>query len=172
LAVQEARVWSRLGNRREAEDALRRGGAALARLPVASHPQHHFTFDPSKLSKLSFYAATCYALLGVTDQAEEHARDVIAQAVNGDGIVRWPTRLAVARVDLGLIAAKRGQLDEAAHFGIEALGSGRVVASTLAWFAALDASLWRDGSDIPEVQDYHEQYLLTRRSMKNTAASL
>jgi hypothetical protein len=167
LAVQEARAWSRLGNRREAEDAMRRGGAALARLPVASHPEHHFVFDPSKLS---FYAATCYALLGVADRAEEHARDVIARAINGDGVVRWPTRLAVARVDLGLVAAKRGQLDEAAHFGIEALGSGRVVASTLGWFAALDAALQRDGSDVPEVQDFHEQYRLTRRSMKNTAA--
>jgi tetratricopeptide (TPR) repeat protein/DNA-binding XRE family transcriptional regulator len=167
LAVQEARAWSRLGNRREAEDALRRGGAALARLPVASHPEHHFTFDPTKLS---FYAATCYALLGVTDRAEEHARDVIAQAINGDGTVRWPTRLAVVRVDLGLVAAKRGQLDEAAHFGIEALGSGRVVASTLAWFTALDAALQRGGSDVSAVQDFHEQYLLTRRSIKNTAA--
>jgi tetratricopeptide (TPR) repeat protein/DNA-binding XRE family transcriptional regulator len=167
LAVQEARVWSRLGNQREAEDALRRGGAALAKLPVASHPEHHFTFDPTKLS---FYAATCYALLGVADRAEEHARDVIAHAINGDGTVRWPTRLAVARVDLGLVAAKRSQLDEAAHFGIEALDSGRVVASTLGWFAALDAALQRDGSDVAEVQDFHERYLLTRRSMTNTAA--
>jgi hypothetical protein len=47
--LHEARAWSRLGNRREAEDALRRGGTALARLPVAGHPEHHFVFDPSKL---------------------------------------------------------------------------------------------------------------------------
>jgi hypothetical protein len=104
------------------------------------------------------------------DQAKVDARDVIAQAINGDGTVRWPTRLAVARVDLGLVAAKRGQLDEAAHFGIEALDSGRVVASTLAWFAALDAALQRDGSDVAEVQDFHERYLLTRRSIVNPAA--
>jgi hypothetical protein len=107
---------------------------------------------------------------GSHHRAEEHARDVITQAINGDGTVRWPTRLAVARVDLGLVAAKRGQLDEAAHFGIEALDSGRVVASTLAWFAALDTALQRDGSDIAEVQDFHERYLLTRRSLMETAA--
>ena len=95
---------------------------------------------------------------------------MIAQAINGDGTVRWPTRLAVVRVDLGLVAAKRGQLDEAAHFGIEALGSGRVVASTLGWFAALDAALQRDGSDVPEVQDFHEQYLLVQGSLKHIAA--
>jgi hypothetical protein len=42
--------------------------------------------------------------------------------------------------------------------------------STLAWFAALDTALQRDGSDIAEVQDFHERYRLTRRSMTNTAA--
>jgi hypothetical protein len=50
LAVQEAKAWSRLGDRRAAEDALRRGAAALARLPVPSHPEHQFVFDASKLS--------------------------------------------------------------------------------------------------------------------------
>jgi hypothetical protein len=47
---------------------------------------------------------------------------------------------------------------------------GRVVASTLAWFAALDTALQQDGSDIAEVQDFHERYLLTRRSMMSTTA--
>jgi hypothetical protein len=75
------------------------------------------------------------------------------------------------RVDLGLVPAKRGQLDEAAHFGVEALGSGRVVASTLGWFAALDGALWRDGSKVPEVQDFHEQYLLAHRSIKPIPAA-
>jgi hypothetical protein len=63
------------------------------------------------------------------------------------------------------------ELDEAAHLGIEALESGRVVASTLGWFAALDNALQRDGSDVPEVQDFHEQYLLTRRSEGTAAGS-
>jgi transcriptional regulator with XRE-family HTH domain len=54
LAIQEARAWSRLGNQREAEQAMRHAGTALTRLPVPAHPEHHFVFDASKLS---FYAA-------------------------------------------------------------------------------------------------------------------
>lgn len=48
--------------------------------------------------------------------------------------------------------------------------TSRIVGSTLGWFAALDAALQRDGSDVPEVQDFHEQYLLAQRSMKQLAA--
>jgi hypothetical protein len=41
------------------------------------------------------------------------------------------TRFAVAQVDLALLAAQRGQPDEAALRGTAALDSGRVVASTV-----------------------------------------
>jgi len=61
LVVQEACAWSHLGDRLEGEDALRRGAAALARLPTPEHPEHHFVFDETKFS---FYGATCSAWLG------------------------------------------------------------------------------------------------------------
>jgi hypothetical protein len=139
----------------------------LSRLPRPAHPEHHFVFDASKLS---FYAATCYAWLGETDRAEEHAREVIAQSVDRAGTVRWPTRLAVARIDLGLVATQRGQLDEAAGFGIAALGSGRVVASTLEWFADLDTALDGNHSDVAEVQEFHQRYRATRLAIEQGAA--
>lgn len=82
LTVQEAKAWSRLGNRREAEDAMRRGATILAKLPVPAHPEHHFVFDASKLS---FYAATCYTWLSEADRAEEHARQVVAQCLEVPG---------------------------------------------------------------------------------------
>jgi hypothetical protein len=87
-------------------------------------------FDPSKLS---FHAATCYTWLGETERAADHAREVIAQSTGPNGVVRWPTRLAVARLNLALVAAQRGQPDEAAQLGVAALRSGRVVDSTLGW---------------------------------------
>jgi hypothetical protein len=68
-------------------------------------------------------------------------REVIAQSIDPGGVVRWPTRLAVARLDLGLVAAQRGQPDEAAQLEMAALRSGRVVGSTLGWFADLDTML-------------------------------
>ena len=80
-------------------------------------------------------------------------------------MIRWPTRLAVAQVDLALLAAQRGQPDEAALRGTAALDSGRVVASTLGWFAGLDDLLLRDHRGLPEVHDFHESYAVIRRSI-------
>jgi len=162
LSVQEAKAWSRMGNRREAEDAMRRGATILAKLPVPAHPEHHFVFDASKLS---FYAATCYTWLGETERAEEHARHVVAQCLEVPGQVRWPTRLAENRVDLGLIAVRRGQPDEAAHLGSRALGSERKSGSTLDRVAELDAVLMRDYADVPDARDLHEQYMMARQAL-------
>ena len=168
LAIQEARAWSRLGNRREAEHAMRHAGTALTRLPVPTHPEHHFVFDASKLS---FYATMCYTWLGEADRAEEHAQEVVAHSLEVPGIIRWPTRLAIARLDLGLIAARRGQADEAGQLGVAALDSGRVVASTLEWFTELDAVLLRDYPDAGDTRDFHDRYLTARRALRQGAAS-
>jgi hypothetical protein len=162
LAMQQARVWARLGQRRETEEALRSGATALARLSVPAHPEHHFAFDAPKLT---FYAAMCFTWLHQTEQAEEHARQVITHSTETPGALRWPTRFAVAHVDLALLAAQRGQPDEAALRGTAALDSGRVVASTLGWFAELDDLLLRDHGALPEVQDFHERYTMVRRSV-------
>ena len=72
LAVQEAKGWSRLGDAKRADEALRTAGTVLSRLPRPEHPEHHFVFDASKLS---FYAATCYTWLG----DRQHARDQAEQ---------------------------------------------------------------------------------------------
>jgi tetratricopeptide (TPR) repeat protein len=169
LAMQQARVWARLGARRETEEALRDGAIALARLPPPTHPEDHFAFDAAKLS---FYAAMCFTWLHQTEQAEEHARQVITQSTETPGEIRWPTRYAVAQVDLALLAAQRGQPDEAALRGAAALDSGRVVASTLGWFAELDDLLIRDHSVLPEVQDFHERYTGVWRSVSQKTGRL
>jgi tetratricopeptide (TPR) repeat protein len=162
LAMQQARVWARVGQCRETEQALRAGATALARLPPPAHPEHHFAFDAPKLT---FYAAMCFTWLHQTEQAEEHARQVIAHSTETPGVLRWPTRFAVAHVDLALLAAQRGQPDEAALRGTAALGSGRIVASTLGWFAELDDLLVHDHGALPEVQDFHERYTMVRRTV-------
>jgi hypothetical protein len=107
----------------------------------------------------------CFTWLHQTEQAEDHARQVIAQSTEVPGVLRWPTRYAVAQVDLALLAAQRGQPDEAALRGASALGSGRVVASTLGWFAELDDLLLRHHGAMPEVQDFHERYRAVRHSV-------
>jgi len=168
LAVQEARGLSRLGERKEAEQAMRRATTSLAKLPVPAHPEHHFVFDASKLS---FYASTCFTWLGQAEAAEEHAREVLSKCLAEPGKIRWPIRLAETRVDLGLIAIRRRQLDEATHLGRLALASQRKSGSTLERVGELDAALTRHFPDSPEVQDLHEQYQAAQQALTQGAGA-
>jgi tetratricopeptide (TPR) repeat protein len=165
--LQEARAWSRLGARQEAEHAIRRAEAAMAKLPEPTDPQDHFVFDPPKVS---FYLATCYVWLHEPGRAEEHARHVIEG--NGDPASRnwWPTRVGTARIELALALAQQGRVDEAARTGADVLSADFLRRSTVWRAGELDKILQNSHADVPEVEDFHEQYLLTRRSMKNPAA--
>jgi hypothetical protein len=160
--LQEARAWARLGARREAEHAIRQAEAALARLPEPSHPQDHFTFDPAKLS---FYVATCFVWLQEPLRAEEHARHVIEE--NGDRTSRnwWPTRVATAQIELALAFAQQGRIDQAARIGAEVLSADFLRRSTVWRAGELDKVLRNDHANVAEVEDFHEQYLLARRSL-------
>ena len=166
LAVQEAKGWSRLGDQDEAEQAMRRGATALAKLPVPSHPEHHFVFDAAKLS---FYAATCYAWLRKADRAQEHANEVVGQCLAVPDVVRWPVRLAETRVDLGLVAVQRDQFDEACHLGTLALASQRRAGSTIGRIAELDQALMLEHPDASEARDFHERYLAAKQALDRGA---
>ncbi len=50
--------------------------------------------------------------------AEEHAREVVRRCEQAGG---WPTRLGTTLLNLGLIAGRRGDLDEAVGYGTTAL---------------------------------------------------
>jgi tetratricopeptide (TPR) repeat protein len=164
--LQEARAWAYLGGRREAEHAIRRAETAMAKLPEPTQPQDHFTFDPPKLS---FYVATCYVWLQEPARAEEHARHVIEQ--NGDRASRnwWPTRVATARIELALAFALQGRIDEAARTGLGVLSTDFRRRSTVWRAGELDGLLWKDHAAVAEVGDFHEQFVLARRSMKQSA---
>jgi hypothetical protein len=137
-------------------------GTVLSRLPRPEHPEHHFVFDASKLS---FYAATCYTWLGDREHAREQAAQVIHQCLEVPGQVRWPIRLAETRVDLGLVAAREGEIDEACELGRQALASERKSGSTLGRVAELDAVLMREHPEVGEVVDLHEQLQAARQAL-------
>jgi tetratricopeptide (TPR) repeat protein len=168
LGVQRAKAWARLGVRRGVEEAIRQAATSLASLPVPAHPEHHFIFDATKLS---FYATTCYTWLGEAEEAEEHAREVVKLCLSSPGTVRWPTRLAETRVDLGLIAVQRGDLEEACHLGGQALASERQAGSTLARVAELDAALQQEHADTAEARDFHERFIVARRALAQGTAT-
>jgi hypothetical protein len=114
LILQEAKGWSRLGDRKRTDAALRQGAEMLGQMPIPAHPEHHFMFDHTKWM---FYAASCYVWLGDNDRAEEHAVEVLAQHARPDGTSNAPMRTAQARMDLGIVAARRGDLDQAVAYG-------------------------------------------------------
>jgi tetratricopeptide (TPR) repeat protein len=166
--LQEARAWARLGAPQEAEHAIRRAEAALAKLPEPTNPQDHFVFDPPKLS---FYLATCYVWLHEPARAEEHARHVIMG--NGDPASRnwWPTRVGTARIELALAFAQQGRIDEAARTGADVLSADFLRRSTVWRAGELDKVLRKNHTDVAEAEDFHEQYVLARRSMKRPLGS-
>lgn len=122
LALQEAKGWSHLGDREATDKALTKGAQMLAKLPIPAHREHHFVFDHTKYA---FYAATCYATLGDDERAEEHALEVISQHTRPDGSSNAPMRTAGARIDLGIVAARRGDLEQAVAYGESAFDFDR-----------------------------------------------
>ncbi len=117
LTLQEAKGHARLQRPREATEALTRGATVLADLPTPSHSDHHFVFDHTKWI---FYAATIYAWQGDDDRAEEHAQEVMTRHTRPDGTSNAPMRTANARIDLGMVHARRGDLDAAVEEGVKA----------------------------------------------------
>ncbi len=138
LTLQAARGYARMGDSR-AQQMLNAGQEAQNRLPEPEHPEHHFVFDRDKYE---FYAATVYTWLGTDDEAAtENAREVIARCHGPGGMIRWPTRLSTTLINLGQLAGRRGNLDEAVGFGTSALRCGRRSAELLPRAAELERRL-------------------------------
>jgi tetratricopeptide (TPR) repeat protein len=167
LILQEAKGWSRLGDHKQAEDALTRGAAMLGGMPAPVHPEHHFVFDHSKWMH---YISNCYVLLGDNERAEEHAREVIVQHGRPDGSTNAPMRTAQARITLGIVAARRGELDEAVACGESAFEFERQsLADLVSLSADLDGVLQQRYRGERLARDFHERHLSARRFLDSPA---
>jgi tetratricopeptide (TPR) repeat protein len=122
LAAQEAKAWARIGDRRQTEVALDRGRRLLDALPYPENLDNHFVVDPTKFD---FYAMDCYRMLTEDKLAESLANEVISSSTDFDGSERAPMRTAEARITLGVIAARQGDVKEAVNQGERALASTR-----------------------------------------------
>ncbi|MDG4754608.1 XRE family transcriptional regulator [Micromonospora aurantiaca] len=122
LTAQRAKAWARLGDRRQVETALDKGRSLLESLPYPEDTDHHFVVDPAKFD---FYAMDCYRIAGEDRLAEMYAREVIRSSTDPDGTERKPMRNAEARITLGVVAARSGDLDQAVSYGRRALNGDR-----------------------------------------------
>jgi transcriptional regulator with XRE-family HTH domain len=122
LYGQQAKAYARMGNVEEVHKALDSGSALLGRLPYPDRPENHFVVDPDKWD---FYAMDTYRIVGEDQLAQRNAEEVIRRSVNPEGVPLAPMRIAEAQLTLAVIAARRGDVDEAAALGIQALQNGR-----------------------------------------------
>ena len=139
LALHEAKAAARLRRRRRAEEALERARSIVDRLPWPPDEDHHFAMDEPRLLA---HSATAYLWLGDDSAAEDCAWQVLVRQLGADGSTRQPMRIAEMRLTLGVVAARRQDLEQAAYFGVAALQADRMSLPTmLARAAELEAAL-------------------------------
>src|SRR5215471_16367314 len=155
LFAQEAKAWARIGDRRQTEVALDKGRRLLESLPYPENLDNHFVVDPTKFD---YYAMDCYRTLADDKMAENLADEVIQASTDLDGRERAPMRLAEARVTLGVVRAREGDLDEAVNLGRRALnGDRKSVPSLLMVSRDLTKILNERYSAETETRDYLDQ---------------
>jgi transcriptional regulator with XRE-family HTH domain len=169
LALQQARGQARLGLRREVHASLDHGAKLLEQMPKPEHPENHFVFDHTKWI---FYAATCYTWLGDDEPAEEHARELIAYHTRPDGSTNAPMRTAISHIDLGIIHARHGDLDQAVDHGLIALGYERKTEPSLLSHAAdLDQLLGGRYPNERLADEFRQRYRDARTALQRKAHS-
>jgi tetratricopeptide (TPR) repeat protein len=122
LAGQRAKAWARIGDRRQVELALEQGRILLEDLPYPDNLNNHFVVDPAKFD---FYAMDGYRIVGDDKKARLYANEVINSSTEPDGTESKPMRAAEARLTLGLLAARAGDLEDAIALGERALSGDR-----------------------------------------------
>ncbi len=141
LVAQEAKALGRIHDADGVRTALDRGRQLLDQFPVPERPEHHFVVDPNKWV---FYAMDAYRMAGEDGLAEEYARQVLSNSIGPDGIENAPMRIAEARLTLAVVAARRGDLEQATTLGLNALrGPRKSLPSLLMVAGELDVELDR-----------------------------
>lgn len=157
LLAQEAKAWARLGSRRNVARALEKARVLLDSLPYPDRVENHFVVDPQKFD---FHAMDCCRLSGDNELAEMHAREIIRQSTAPDGTVVSPMRKAESELTLGVVAARRGRLDEALSHGHSALSiSRRSQPSLLMVGSELDQELRQNFPDSSGTRAFHRSLL-------------
>jgi transcriptional regulator with XRE-family HTH domain len=154
LVAQEAKALGRLHDAAGVRTALDRGRRLLDAFPEPARPEHHFVVDPSKWV---FYAMDAYRLAGDDVLAEEYARQVLANSIGPDGVEYAPMRIAEARLTLAVVAARRGDLEEAIALGLAALrGPRKSLPSLLMVAGELDVELDRRYPQQPATVEFRD----------------
>ena len=160
LAAHRARALARMGDHRGVHDVLNEGYALLQGFERPVNPRHHFVVDPDKFD---FYAMDCFRVVGDNDRATAHAEEVLRRGRGPDGADLAPMRMAEARIALGCVAARNGDLDEAVHHGTRAFGGDRKCFPSLLHVAGeLDAQIRERHAEAQQAREFRERLRAVR----------
>lgn len=153
LYGQQAKSLARMRKVQEVHEALEKGSALLGKLPYPERPENHFVVDPDKWD---FYAMDTYRIVGEDQLAQRNAEEVMRRSVNPEGLIVAPMRYAEAQLTLAVIAARRGDAEEATALGLQALQHGRKSRPSLLMVAGelsteLDTFGARTGADFRDM---------------------
>jgi hypothetical protein len=152
LLAQKAKAWARVGNQKEVSVALDTGRELLESLPYPDNVSHHFVVDPAKWD---FYAMDCYRMSKQDELARTYAEEVLRFGTDMSGRERLPMRNAEARVTLGVVAAREGDLEQAVDLGARALSGDRQSLPSLAMVSHdLATEVRQRFPSAPEARDY------------------
>lgn len=132
--------------------SLDRGRRLLEGMPYPENLDNHFVVDPAKYD---FYAMDCYRMLGENKMARNLAEEVIRAGTDYDGTERSPMRIAEARLTLGVVAAREGDLESAVNYGEWALrGERQSLPSLLAVSRELATVVSKQYAEEPATRSY------------------
>jgi tetratricopeptide (TPR) repeat protein len=164
LAALEAKAHARLGNAGAAREALASASRAMARAPAEEVQPGVFGFTPAKYF---FYEGTCLVRLGQPDAALAASEQALA--------LYQPTKAfnepTIARIDMAMAYAKKGDLDQACQLTRQAaaipagLRTGPIVARVQEFFAGLEPR----HRSLPAVQEVREQLALPQPTQTDGA---
>ncbi|OLM08416.1 hypothetical protein Ae505Ps2_6122 [Pseudonocardia sp. Ae505_Ps2] len=149
-----------MGDRRQVELALERGRQQLERLPYPNDVTNHFVVDPAKYD---FYVMDAYRILGENELAKTYADEVLRAGTDFSGRETSTMRNAEARITLGVVAAREGDLETALSYGNQAIDSDRQsVPSLLMVSSELDAVVAERFPAEPDAQEYRQRLMQLR----------
>ncbi len=116
----------------------------------------------------------CYRILGSTDAASTenklagtYAAEILRTGIDSTGFERTPMRNAEARITLGVIAAREGDLEGALDYGRQAISGQRLSVPSLLMVSGELANIVSDRySDNPDATGYLDQL----RQLRHPAA--
>jgi hypothetical protein len=157
LAALEAKAQATLGNGGAALDALAYANRAMASATAEELQPGVFGFP---LAKYFFYEGTCHVRLGQPDAALAASEQALA--------LYQPTKAfmepTIARIDMAMAYAKKGDLDQACQLsrGVTAIPPGLRTGPMMARVQEFFAGLAPRHRVLPVVQELREQLALPR----------